>query len=722
MHPVTTTEENRFFLDNSIITIGRDESCSVRLEGVGVSRLHAQIELHGDGPIVTDLNSTFGVQIDDCSLRQGILRTDSILTIGVIKFRISIEDSYLILTPFSSHSIQSENDTKSLKENYRIGRDSQNDLQLKHPLVSQFHACVHTSANKLFYITDLHSTNGTYVNGHPAGHRTSLSEGDIVQIGPYRLFFENGNLRKINHRNRIQLEAYNVTVKRKYVTLLDSISVSIAPGEFVAILGPSGAGKTTLARTLTGHQVLESGEIYANGLPFRQYLGAFSSNIGYVTQHNILHESLTVAETFREQCLIRLPRDSIKEEREKRIQEVVSLLDLGKVINRRIDGLSGGEAKRVHLGIELLASPALIFLDEPLAGLDPGLIRKFMRLFRQICDRGHTLILTTHTLEQIELCDRLLFMSEGKIIYQGSPSGLGTAFGEQSLAGVYEKIRSGPHQAIHPGVFKKTFSINEFKKHQKIPSVPLRKAKTIAFHKQIVMLLKRYGRMLWRDRRNGLLLLLQAPLIALLLGFVFGIDTNFFPMSFYFCVTIASVWIGGINAIKEIAREWHLIEREFRIGLSIYAYLIARMTVSSFLGVVQGALFALSIQLLFYNMPFSGAFWILLLVATIFGVLLGLTISAWSSHVGIAIAILPIVFIPQIFFSGIMTPFDRMHVVGRFLSHCTISRPIFGMFKKVCLLNQSLLGLNEWHALFLLWVGLIILMIAALKNKNWRGK
>lgn len=231
------------------------------------------------------------------------------------------------------------------------------------------------------------------------------------------------------------------------------------------------------------------------------------------------------------------------------------------------------------------------------------------------------------------------------------------------------------------------------------------------------MLISRYATIMRRDRRNLMLLLLQAPLIAVFLGFVFKSDAQYLPLSFFFCVTISAIWISGVNASQEIAREWLLLDREFRVGLSLPAYLCAKTALNVFSAMVQACGLWFFLGLLFRTFPFTKETLLLTAAGTVSGGIMGLCISACSGTVARAITVLPIVFIPQIFFSGILIPFDRMSGIGRLLSYCTVSRPVFGLFKHACLLDQPLFESPMWPGLCFLNLGLIILLIVAVR---WR--
>jgi ABC-type multidrug transport system ATPase subunit/pSer/pThr/pTyr-binding forkhead associated (FHA) protein len=708
---MNSTSTFSFQLDGRKIAIGRDPSCALMLQGIGISRLHAFLQLDPEKPAIIDNESSFGTRVNGRPIVSHYLQQDDTVIIGVAELAVSVAGGTITLSKVRRRQQASvlPEPTKS-SDRIRIGRDPSNDICIAHPLVSRFHAEVRKRAGE-FQLVDTGSTNGVFVNGRPVRH-ARLDEGDVLQIGPQRLALAEGKLLQTDDRGKIKLEAVDVAVRFGNSVILDGISLSINPGEFVAILGPSGAGKTSLAHALTGSVPLSGGGVFYNGLPLRTFFSAFSAHIGFVSQENLLHKELTVFESLREQSVLRLPRDSIEAERSERIREILSMLDMERFRHRRIGDLSGGEAKRVHLGVELLSSPAIIFLDEPLAGLDTGLVRRFMELFHVISKRGHTLLLTTHALEQVDLCDRILFINNGHLVYDGKPGDTASAFGVESLGEVYEKIRSGPvavHRAAAPGTGN----------HAAATLQPSRiyRPKTVSPVAQLGVLVLRYWRVLVRDRRNLTLLLAQAPLIALLLMFVYKHDSSYLPLSFYFCVSISAIWCGGMNSVREIAREWASFGREYRGGLSAAAYVVSKIVVFGLVAALQAVLFGACYRLLFPHFSLTPDILVLLAAGSISGSVLGLLISAFSGNVNRAASLLPVFFIPQIFFSGILVPFDRMTAAGDLLSRCTVARPIFSLFKRVCFLQQSVWDKTEWLSLFAICTVSIILIFSAVK---WR--
>jgi ABC-type multidrug transport system ATPase subunit/ABC-type multidrug transport system permease subunit len=709
--------QTEFLLDSREIVLGRDVLCDIVLPGVGVSGRHARIILDPQRPAIYDCESTFGTFINGNPVARYNLMSGDILTVGIYDFTITIEKGRLCLRRGGTNITFAPVPEKSTNNDTAItlGRDTSNTIHLSHPLISRHHCTFRRDAADTYSVKDHGSTNGTYINGKRVDHSV-LGEGDIIQVGPYRFVLESGQFIFAEDSSRIRLAASSISVFRGSIQTVKNISLMIPPGEFVAILGPSGAGKTTLALALAGQIPVSGGDVYYNGLPLRKFLGAFATSIGYVSQQNLLRPELTVWETMTEQSMVRLPRDSLMAERRERIREVLEMLDITSLKNRRIAELSGGEAKRVHVGVELLSSPTVIFLDEPLAGLDPGLVHRFMELFRQLADKGHTLLLTTHTLEQLDLCDRMLFVNQGRLFFDGPPRDAIIRFGVPSLAALYEKIRVNP-AAINPATSVKPAVEGDMADQKALPPVnnSYRK-KPIHPVRQLALLISRYAKIVWRDTKNLMLIVVQAPMIALLLGLVFDRTTTFVPLSFYFCLTIASVWMGGVNTVREFAREWPHFNREYRIGLSVIAYVGAKIILFSTVGFLQTILFGFTLHAAFPPFVLSFNALIVLCAASFSGVILGLCISAFSAKTSQAVSWLPIVFIPQIFFSGILMPFDQMAQVGQWLSYATVSRAIFSIFKKAFILAQPLQSLKDWYWLILINVVLIILMFCIVKR------
>jgi ABC-type multidrug transport system ATPase subunit len=721
-----TVAQFSFARNGAAITLGRDPSCDVPVTGANVASVHARIKLGADAVRIVSGRNKTGIKVNGRRGRTATLKDGDTVAIGGASFTVHCLEHRVVL---DRHTEAPEPEEDSLPRRpaspkgsvtIRIGRGTDADIRVDHPLVSRLHCIVTRNRGGAFTIADQKSTNGTYVNGRRVAWR-AITPADVVQVGPQRFTLEGERFVRADDRAGIGLEAHDLVVKKRSATLLDGVSLSIRPGEFVAILGPSGAGKTSLARALTGQLPVDSGEVYFNGLPIKGFLGAFEASIGYVSQHNLLRSELSVRETLKEQSILRLPRDSTGRERTERIEAVMDLLEIADLGRRRIRALSGGEAKRVHVGVELLSSPSLLFLDEPLAGLDPGLIHKFMELFHRLSEKGHTLLLTTHTLEKIELCAQIVFVNKGGVVYAGPPKRLTRKVGTSSIAEVYQKVRTTEFaERMAEGDHGKKETARARSGHS--ASYPIRPPRTIGLLRQLMVLVARNARIVLRDYRSLALVLVQAPLIALLLTLVFNADSPSLSVPFCFCLTIAAIWMGGVNSARSLAGEWPFLAREFRIGVSTRAYVTARMLVDGMLSVVQSVIFAGSLAWLFSAFPFSRQMVALIAVSTVSGMLLGLCISAFSTSVSQAVVWLPIVFIPQILFSGLLMPFDQMPSMGRWVSRATLSRPLFLMFKESALLDRNLPALSGWPALVLLDMALVALILLRVRFHPVTGR
>jgi ABC-2 type transport system ATP-binding protein len=222
---------------------------------------------------------------------------------------------------------------------------------------------------------------------------------------------------------KISLKAPVIQAKKVFksfgaVLAVCGVDLEIRQGEAVALLGPNGAGKTTLVEMLEGLQEPDQGEVLLFGMPWKGHENELRSRIGLCLQETRLVDNLHVDETLELfAALYGLPR--------ARVEEVLKLVSLGEKRHAKCDSLSGGQRQRLAMGLGLLNDPELLLLDEPTTGLDPKARADLWDLIRQLLKRGHSLLLTTHYMEEAEaLCGRVLFMSKGKVLADGPLKGL----------------------------------------------------------------------------------------------------------------------------------------------------------------------------------------------------------------------------------------------------------------------------------------------------------
>ncbi len=204
-----------------------------------------------------------------------------------------------------------------------------------------------------------------------------------------------------------------------YYHALKHVSVDIPAGKVVGFIGPSGAGKTTLIRSIVGRQRLSSGSITIDGLPAGS--AKLRSQMSYMTQEASVYNDLTVQENLQYfATMFGIPSKEVSEA----VSSILRTVDMADHARQLVDKLSGGQKQRVSLAIALIGYPKLMVLDEPTVGLDPVLREQLWRLFRELTAKGTTLIISSHVMDEAERCDDLLLIRNGELLAHGSPKAL----------------------------------------------------------------------------------------------------------------------------------------------------------------------------------------------------------------------------------------------------------------------------------------------------------
>ena len=328
----------------------------------------------------------------------------------------------------------------------RIGRAPDNDIVISDLSVSRNHAELRRTASG-YQIADLDSHNGTFVNGQQIGS-APLTEGDIVGIGPSTFRLSGSELQEFVDTGDVSLVARDLTVTLgNGKVLLDHVTFPLGERCLLGIIGPSGAGKSTLLGALTGMRPANGGSVLYDDRDLYAHYAELRHRIGLVPQENILHTQLTARRALRYAAELRFPRDTSKAERNRRVDEVLAELSLTAHAETRTDRLSGGQQKRVNVALELMTKPSLLFLDEPTSGLDPGLDKSVMEMMSGLAKDGRTVIVVTHSVANLDICDRLLVLVPGgKVAYFGPPQDGLKHFGKPGWAEVFQAFDADPQR------------------------------------------------------------------------------------------------------------------------------------------------------------------------------------------------------------------------------------------------------------------------------------
>src|SRR5579859_1852387 len=398
------------------LEIGSGPGAGLRLPADdGVAPAHAAIEPTPEGFVVIDRGSGLPTFVNGERLvaneRRPLSRGDA-LAVGthILHFLAPGGSSRALptITPVDAGRV------RATRDQFTIGRADDSDLVLDHPTVSLHHAVIRQEEG-VTWIEDLGSSVGTRVNGIRL-RRTALEPGDQIGIGPFRIVYDGDELIERTAAKGLPIACSGVTVVVGGQTILQPTNLHVAAGELVAIVGESGAGKSTLLKALAGVSRPSGGTVLVGG----ERVESRQSDLGYVPQFDIVHGQLTIREALTYSARLRLPVDYSPEEREASVTSTIERLHLAERGDQLVEKLSGGQRKRAAVGTELLHQPGILFLDEPTTGLDPGLERKLMELFREIASSGQTVVLVTHATASIELCDRVVVMGRGGVLcYDG---------------------------------------------------------------------------------------------------------------------------------------------------------------------------------------------------------------------------------------------------------------------------------------------------------------
>ncbi|KAF3466728.1 ABC transporter ATP-binding protein [Streptomyces sp. Tu 3180] len=246
------------------------------------------------------------------------------------------------------------------------------------------------------------------------------------------------------------VRARDLTVVRGPRTVLRGLDLTVPRGRITGLLGPSGCGKSTLMRAVVGTQAKVSGTLDVLGLPAGH--PTLRTRIGYVTQAPSVYDDLTVRQNLDYFSAVLHPGRTTAD-RHHDVERVLADVDLTSHADALAGNLSGGQRSRVSLAVALLGTPELLVLDEPTVGLDPVLRRDLWQLFHTLAERGATLLISSHVMDEAERCHRLLLMRAGEILADDTPDALRTRTGSETVEAAFLHLVD---EAIAAGRTKET--------------------------------------------------------------------------------------------------------------------------------------------------------------------------------------------------------------------------------------------------------------------------
>jgi ABC transport system ATP-binding/permease protein len=556
----------------------------------------------------------------------------------------------------------------------RIGRAPDNEVAVNDLSVSRYHAELRQSRSGHGYeIVDLGSHNGTFVNGQRVS-TAPVTETDIIAVGPATFRLAGQELQEFVDTGDISLDVQGLTVRLgSGKVLLDRVSFPLSERCLLGVIGPSGAGKSTLLGALTGMQPAGQGSVLYDDRDLYQNYAELRYRIGLVPQQDIMHAQLSARRALRYAAELRFPRDTSARERSHRVDEVIGELGLAKHAQTRAESLSGGQRKRVSVALELLTKPSLLFLDEPTSGLDPGLDKSVMEMLSGLAHDGRTVIVVTHSVANLDLCDRLLVLVPGgKVAFFGPPSEGLRYFGKPGWAEVFQAFEAEPDRDW-AAEFRRSALHAQYVAPAAQPATPQRQPRQQAPAPrqrnrlaQLSTLVRRYLAVIASDR-GYLGFLAGAPVIlaAIIRAFPSAHGLTGTPGSnpsaggLLLILAVGACFAGALNAIREIVKERPIYVRERAAGLSSTAYIWSKLLVLGVISALQVVVMVL-IGLSGRPMPAHGALLgssllelvLALAVLAMASMALGLLISAFVKTSERALPLLFLSVMAQLVFTG----------------------------------------------------------------------
>ncbi|WP_369241692.1 FHA domain-containing protein [Streptomyces sp. R21] len=669
--------------------VGRDPLSDIVLDDVRVSWHHAVLRPEADHWTLEDENSTNGTYADGRRVHEWGVGAGSVIRFGsaadgpravlVEHPPPVVERPSAVSMPAATGTFRQPTTVRPLPaRTVRIGRGGDNDLVIDDLIVSRHHAELRALPDGTYEIVDLGSHNGTFLNGQPVAG-APITPGDIVGIGHSAFCLVGDQLQEYVDTGEVSLDVQGLTVAvdRGRKTLLDQVSFPVGEKCLLAVVGPSGAGKSTLLNALTGQRPADRGTVLYDGRDLYRDYAELRQRIGLVPQDDILHAQLTVHRALGYAAELRFPQDTVKAERRARVDEVIRELGLEERAGQPIHSLSGGQRKRVSVALELLTKPSLLFLDEPTSGLDPGMDRSVMHMLRGLADDGRTVIVVTHSVLSLDVCDRLLVLAPGgKVAYYGPPDDTLAFFGFRQWPEAFEAFERD-HDRDWAGEYRGSPFHRQYVDNStaqpRLPQAAQAAAvgppvKAQSWSSQLGTLVRRYAAALSADR-TFLAIMIALPFVmgAMARALAGSKLTQETAMNALLILCVGGVLTGAANAVRELVKERVIYQRERAVGLSRSAYLMSKVVVLGTITVLQAVVLTL-VALLGVDLNAPGGKGVLMpplveitaavALLAFTAMMLGLLVSALVRKEEVTMPLLVLLAIVQVVFCGALLKLD----------------------------------------------------------------
>ena len=637
-------------------TIGRKPDNSLVLDNPMVSRYHAVLEFEDKHWILKNLTQNSVTQVNGNDVETAVLEDGDTILIGPLQLRATLKHGNLQLLLMESV----ERDlvqTKSLSNTW----EALDSLHMDIP--EGCSARVHAGKAEISFKDKIVNTQGK------STRLIQLEEGKMIRLPGCTMSYAQGELTCKNLPLGFDVEVENLDVFAGKKQLLKGIDFKLRAGEILAIIGRSGQGKSTLLRLLQGkHKSGQDSFVSIGKLDYRNE--EIRKHIAFQEQDPELRRDLTVKETLLDGARVGMSKQDFKRNAAGRLEKFSELFGLSARLDNPIRTLSGGECRRVALAKELMGNPGLIVLDEPLSGLDPYNSKILCTHLKQLAFLGHTIILTTHSYEALEIADKILVLHQGQQAFFGSPKE------------TYNYFESDNPETILTNLNDETATQWKTVLQERV-TAPIRSTSALEalvpsyfpkMHLSPVFLYKLSitAKQWFRDKGKFLTLLLQPLIIGFLFSQIFSNLTSLWIVAF--AIILSANWLSLSLSIREIVQEKEILQAEFRKGVPVLPTILSKALLPTVVAFIQTLIVYTFVGFRTLNWPSPPQLLLVILLMVLPPVAMGLVVSSLSKNAGQANAMLPLLIIPQVALAGALVPLDQMQPIGRVLSTVIWSR------------------------------------------------
>ena len=685
-------------------TIGRKSDNVLQFDNLMVSRYHAVLNFADGKWILQSLTQNSITMLNGKDVKSAVLSDGDVILIGPRQLRATLRGTDLTLLVMERET-ESDMQTVSLTAEWKdvvipgisAGAKARNCTERSKNASGDSRENVNVNSREDRAVTAEIRFAKAIVDESGKRTRTiTLRNGSVNRFESAIVGLRNNELLIETSTTGFDVFAQNVNVFAGKKQLLKGVDFELPAGEILAIIGRSGQGKSTLLKLLQGINSCDKQSVVRiGGVDYRK--SEIRRRIAILPQDPPLRPELTVEETILDGARSSMDIKVHKADARTRLEKFCELFGLNARKQNLVKTLSGGEMRRVALARELMGNPGLVILDEPLSGLDPYNSHILCTHLKQLAFLGHTIILTTHSYEALQIANKVLVLHQGEEAFFGTVQAAYAHFNTNDPQTLLTSI-SQSKAAAWRETYKHEQKIRESKYYFERTRLPHNFAYTVGIT----------AKQWFRDKGRIAALFLQPAIIGFLLSQIFSEKSSCWTVAF--AIILCANWFALSLSIREIVQEKEILRDKFRRGVSALSTLTAKFTLPVLFTLLQTAIVYAFINTRLTVSPnfalIASSFACIAIPATA----VGLFASTLAKNTSQANAFLPLLIIPQVALAGALVPLDQMQPIGRALSTVVWSR-----YNQASLLNILLERKDDiLNMVFALAIALAFYIVSAI--------